>query len=394
MTQAPRQNLQVRALEDQNRAVEAGLRKPYFDRVVVTDPIILFPDQWVRLRSLARTVVSAGEQSSIETLYEEAEREKRPICWTQLAARPLRGKELGAALEGADAAIMCWTFMDDETLKSAKGLKYVGYWTHQAAHRVNFGLAESLGIRVDYVPDYGVHAVALQTLLGILAILRTFPEEIKLTQQGKWRYELLKTRQRVPLVEEQIPQQSLDFKKVGIVGWGPIARRVAELLAPFYCDVSYWTRSGEKPKEETFGASFRPLEGIFSESDVVSVHLNPYAGDRMISKELIGSMRNGAVFINTSHGALVDQEALFDRLRRGEARAYLDVYERLPPKDEIRELSAKGNIFTYRAAWFERDAIRIKGEMFLRNIEQFIMRQQKGQAVSQQGPQPSYFTRA
>ncbi len=371
----PRQNTQVWNLECENKAVEAKIRQPYFNKIIVTDPIILFPDQWERLKGLARTIVPAGEQTKIEKLYEESEREKKPICWTQLASRPPKGRELQEALSGADAAIMCWTFMDDETLKASKGLKYVGYWTHQAAHRVNFELAKELGICVDYVPDYGTHAVAQQTLLGMLAILRTLPEEMKMTREGKWHYELLKTRQRVPLAEDQIPQQSLEFKKVGIVGWGPIAQRVNSLLKPFYCNVSYWTRS-ESNRHTEEQAIYKPLEEIFQESDIVTVHLNPYAGNKVISEQLINSMRNGSIFVNTSHGDLVDQAALFNRLRKGEMKAYLDVYERLPPKDEIRELSAKGNIFTYRASWFERDAIRLKGEMFLCNMEQFIMHEE------------------
>jgi len=366
-----RQNRTIGQLEEANLKAEAGIEKPYFNKLVVTDPIILFPDQWARLKRLSKSIVSAGEQTSIDELYDHAQKESKPICWTQLAAKPLEGEALEKEVKDADGIVACWTTVHEKALRNSPNLKYIGYWTHQAAHRVNMDLAKSLGIRVDYVPDYGTSAVASQTLAGTLMVLRNMPNEMKMTQQGKWHHELLKTRQRVPLTEEQIPQEDLWFKKVGIVGWGPIAQQVKKVLAPFECDLSYWSRNKRPNDGET--PEYKSLEGIFSDSDIVSVHLNPYAGDKIISRDLIYRMRPGTIFVNTSAGTLVDQEALFERLKSGELRTYLDVYEGLPPKADIRELSSKGNVFTYRSAWFTKDAVRLKGEKFLRNIENFIL---------------------
>lgn len=366
-----RENIETK-IEEENRNGESLVQKPYFNKLVVTDPIILFPDQWERLRKFSKEVVSAGEQSSIDDLHNEAEKEGKPFCWTQLAARPLEGNALKDAVRGAQGIVACWTKVDDETLKSPE-LEYIGYWTNLVNHRVNVPLANELGIHVDYVPDYGTSAVASQTLAGILGILRNLPKELKMTQQGKWHYELLKTRQRVPLTEDQIPQEDLWFKKVGIVGYGHIGERVAKLLNAYDCDVSYWSRKRRSTDEERSASiNYKSLDEIFSTSDIVSVHLSPYSGDKIISKELIGKMKKGSVFVNTSAGGLVDQDALFQRLNSGDIRAYLDVYDGLPPKNEVRDLSSKGNLFTYRAGWFTRDAVRLKGEMFLSNIRKYV----------------------
>jgi len=371
------QNKLIGKIEGENLQREATIIRPYFDKLVVTDPIILFPDQWARLKGLSHEVVSAGEQASVDELYQHAMAENKPVCWTQLAAKPLQGKDLEHAVEGADGIIACWTTIHDEVLNNPN-LKYVGYWTNLAAHRINLDLARQRGIHVDYVPDYGTHAVASQTLTGILALLRNLPNELKMTRDGKWHFELLKTRQRVPLTEDQIPQQDLWFKKVGVVGYGPIGEKVIELLKPWECDVSYWSRQRRPEVEKSTGVVYKDLPELFENSDIVSLHLNPYAGDGIISRDLIYRMKPGSVFVNTSAGGLVDQEALFERLKSGEIRAYLDVYEGLPPKADVRDLSAKGNLFTYRAGWFTRDAVRLKGEKFLQNMERFIESRSQG----------------
>lgn len=369
-----RQNKQINYLEEENKIIEKEIsNQPFFNKIVVTDPIILFPDQWERLKCFSRQIVPAGEQTSIDELYKHALEEKKPVCWTQLAANPLEGKELEEKVKDADAIIACWTTIHDEVIKNSKDLKYIGYWTNLASHRVNKDLAKELGIQVDYVPDYGSQAVASQTLTGILSVLRNLNNEIKMTQEGKWHHELLKTRQRVPLTEDQIPQEDLWYKKIGIVGWGPIAQQFSKLALPFECELNYWSRKRRDINEEKeYKVNYMELEELFSKSDIISIHLNPYSGDKIISKELINKIKPGSIFVNTSAGSLIDQEALFRRLGNKELRAYLDVYEALPPKTDIRELSKSGNIFTYRAGWFTKDAVRLKGEMFLRNIERYI----------------------
>lgn len=369
------QNKLIKELEEENKLAEQDITQPFFKKIVVTDPIILFPDQWTRLRKFSREIVSAGEQTSIDELYAHAKTEGRPICWTQLAAKPLVGEELEKATEDADGIIACWTNIHDKVLENPN-LKYIGYWTNLALHRVNIPVAKEKGIQIDYVPDYGTQAVASQTLTGVLALLRNLPNELKMTKDGKWHFELLKTRQRVPLTEDQIPQRDLWYKKVGLVGFGPISEQVSKLFNAYDCEVSYWSRQRRSPEiEARLNIRYKSLEEIFSDSDVVSVHLNPYAGDKIISKDLIYKMKSGSIFVNTSAGGLVDQEALFGRLRSGEIKTYLDVYDGLPPKAEVRDLSAKGNLFTYRSGWFTQDAVRLKGEKFLRNIEQYISQQ-------------------
>ena len=140
------QNKQIDALEKECTGLERLIAEPHFRKIVVTDPIILFPDQWKRLRRLSKEIVAAGEQASIDELWQHAETEGKPVCWTQLAAKPLMGESLASAVQGADGIIACWTTLPDSVLE-LPGLKYIGYWTNLAAHRVNLDLAKKIGIK-------------------------------------------------------------------------------------------------------------------------------------------------------------------------------------------------------------------------------------------------------
>jgi len=249
-------------------------------------------------------------------------------------------------------------------------LRYIGFWTNLARHRINVKLARDRGIQVTYLPDYGTDSVAEMTFAGMLAVSRRLRETAKQTERGSWPYELLKTGTNVPEVD-QIPQRMLMGKVLGIVGFGRIGKRVSEMARAFRMKVQYYSRN-RHPELEQSGVRFASLDELFSTSDVVSLHLSPYAGEKIIDTRLISLLKDGAIFINTSAGRLIDQEALLCEIESGRIYAYLDVYEGLPPRKRLKELSNKGNLFTYRAGWFTREAVTYKGDLLIRSIEQFL----------------------
>ena len=112
---------------------------------------------------------------------------------------------------------------------------------------------------------------------------------------------------------------------VGIVGAGKIGARVMESLQGFGCKVLYWNRT---PKSGLPGTQV-PFDVLCRESDVLSLHLPLTEGTHhLISREVIASMKPGAILVNTARGALVDSEALIDALESGHlGGAALDVVE-------------------------------------------------------------------
>lgn len=342
-------------------------------KLVVLDRIILLDRQWAALRSLADEVVEYGglhPEEIMRRLQEEANRAEAPMCWTQLAQEEMTVAELNERLRGADGVITCWTNIPDQVLLANPQLRYLGFWTNLVDHRVNMELARSRGVEVTYIPDYGTDSVAEMTFAGLLAVSRHLIETAQDTKRGSWAYELLKTGKRVPSIEH-IPQRLLHGKKLGLLGFGLIGQRVAEIAQAFRMDVAYWSRR-QRPEWHERGVRFLEIDDLFRWADVLSVHLSPYGPAHIVSRERLRMLRDGAIFLNTSAGRLVDQEALWEELRSRRINAYIDVYETLPPRKIIGELMGGNNVFTYRAGWFTQEAVTYKGDRLVGHLRDYL----------------------
>lgn len=117
-------------------------------------------------------------------------------------------------------------------------------------------------------------------------------------------------------------------RTVGIIGASRIGRRVIELLRPFDVDVLLFDPYVSADEAARLGVRSVELEELFKASDTVSLHAPDLAETKgMVSRELLASMRDGAVFINTARGALVDGAALTEELVSGRLDAVIDVTE-------------------------------------------------------------------
>ncbi|MEV7400038.1 hydroxyacid dehydrogenase [Streptomyces sp. NPDC091267] len=115
-------------------------------------------------------------------------------------------------------------------------------------------------------------------------------------------------------------------RTVGILSASLIGRRVIELLRPY--DLRVLLHDPYVSEAEAAALGVRPvgLGELFAQSDVVSVHTPLLPATRgLVSRELLMSMRPDGVLINTSRGAVVDQDALTGVLRQNRVRAILDV---------------------------------------------------------------------
>lgn len=127
-------------------------------------------------------------------------------------------------------------------------------------------------------------------------------------------------------------------RTVGILSASLVGRRVIDLLRPY--DLRILLHDPYVTADEAARLGVRPvaLDELFAESDIVSVHTPLLAATRgLVSRELLGRMREDTVLINTARGAVVDQAALVDVLRSGRIRAVLDVTdpEVPPPGDPL-----------------------------------------------------------
>ncbi len=227
---------------------------------------------------------------------------------------------LAAAIEDADYLIASGRLhIDANVINCAKRLKLIAR-TGVGLDSIDLDALRVAGVKL--VVNSGVNAdsVAEHTLLLILAALRMLPEANERVKAGCW-----------PKREIGLQTHELAGKSVYIVGQGSIGSRVAELLAPFGCDV-FGTNRAVKGS--------LPLE--FFEADIVTLHCPLTQETRhLIDADAIARMKFGSILINTARGGLIDEYALAEGLRVGRpGYACLDVRDVEPsfdisPFDEV-----------------------------------------------------------
>lgn len=122
----------------------------------------------------------------------------------------------------------------------------------------------------------------------------------------------------------------LTGKSVGLIGCGYIGRRLLELLAPFHCAIYAFDPHVPRVLADIYDITLTSLDNVMGCDVVISlVPLTPETQGMITAREL-DLLRPGAVFVNVSRGAVVDQSALIRRLERNDIVASLDVFDPEP----------------------------------------------------------------
>lgn len=225
------------------------------------------------------------------------------------------------------------TKVDREVLDRASRLKLVAR-PGTGLDNVDVEYAKNRGVTVVNSPESLVEAVAEHVMLLMLAVSRKVVEADASTKSGMWEKNSLMGRE-------------LKGKILGIVGFGRIGRRIAELAMSLGMSIIVYDVI-PLPQDVLAALKARvvPLDEIFSSSDFITLHV-PMTPDttHMVSAERIAQMKKGAVLVNTSRGGVVDETALAAALKEGRiGGAGLDVFESEPPSGVI--LSAPNTVLT------------------------------------------------
>lgn len=230
----------------------------------------------------------------------------------------LSPEEQHEMIRGAFAVIAGTERYDDAMLQGCDALRVVmrfGVGTD------NFDLnaMKRRGIAVGVIANY--NAVAEFTLTLMLSVLKSYPRLDHEVRAGGWG---------------RFPMRELTGKTVGLVGFGRIGKRLAELLGGFGVNLLVYDPYVDAETVRRYGGEKTALENLLGRADVVSLHLPSTPETRhLINSERIEMMRDGAYLINTARGALVDEAALVAALKSGKlAGAGLDVYETEPVTPE------------------------------------------------------------
>jgi D-3-phosphoglycerate dehydrogenase / 2-oxoglutarate reductase len=238
--------------------------------------------------------------------------------------RRLKAGEVTTLLKGVDAVIAGTEPYTKETLAGADRLKIIA--------RVGIGLdsvdlayCRAKGIAVTYTPEAPSDGVAELTVANILNLLRHIHTSDRSVRELAWN------RLMGRLVREV---------RIGIVGVGRIGSRVIRLLNPFQAQILANDTNPKVMAQSLPGVQWVEQDRLLRESDLISLHipLNK-SNHHLLNRERLRMMKTGALVINTSRGAVVDEAALTDALLQGHiGGAALDVFEKEPYEGPLSKL--------------------------------------------------------
>ncbi|MEP7052401.1 MAG: D-2-hydroxyacid dehydrogenase [Pseudomonadota bacterium] len=210
---------------------------------------------------------------------------------------------------------------------------------------VDVARATELAVPVCNVPAYSTAAVVQHTVALLLELCHRVALHDASVHAGDWQRSADFSYWKSPLLE-------LEGKTLGIVGYGAIGRRVAELGRGFGMRVCA-ARLGARATADTDGVLRLSLDDLFARADVISLHC-PLTPDtaQLVSASRLALVKPGTLLLNTARGGLVDEAALRVALDSGVlAGAGLDVLSREPPLPDNPLLGAKNCVITPHLAW-------------------------------------------
>lgn len=246
--------------------------------------------------------------------------------------------------EGAEIVITNKTPLPREILEKLPSLKFIALES-TGYNVVDIEYCKERGIPVSNIPSYSTEAVAQLTFSLILEITNAVALHSDSVKSGEWTACPDFCYWKIPLTE-------LSGKTLGIVGFGQIGRRVADIAEAFNMNVL--AVSGHET-DQTRRKNFRwvNLEELKNNADIISFHCPLNKGtENLCNEEFLNGCRDGVIIINTSRGPVIDENALAAALKSGKVRgAGVDVLSSEPPKEDNPLLTAPNCFITPHIAW-------------------------------------------
>jgi len=258
-------------------------------------------------------------------------------------------------LADADAAISGWG-LSNAVLAALPKLEVISFTGLGASTFIDIAEAARRNITVTHTLS-AAETVAEHTMALMLDAARHVSRLDREIRSGSWNTELY--------------AMDLRGKTLGLVGFGRIAAAVVPLARAFGMRVVCWTRNPSRERAERHGIEFIELEPLLEVSDVVSLHLlSTAATDGLLDAARLGSIKPGALLINTARSSLLDETALADLLRSGQiGAAGIDVFEHEPIQSGHPFLELDNVVMTPHVAYNTPEAL---AEMYDTAIDNLV----------------------
>lgn len=235
------------------------------------------------------------------------------------------------------------TPLDDAVIRQAPKLTYIGVMG-TGYDVIDIESAKQHQVTVTNVPTYATAAVAQFTFSLLLEITGQVGLHNQLVHEGKWGKTADFTFWDKPLLE-------LQGKTLGLIGYGRIAQKVAELGHAFSMKVIFYNHRSRNDAQPW--AKQVELNDLVKTADVISLHVIQTPNTiGLINQTTFDQMKDGVILLNTARGKLVDESALATALNKGKVSAYgTDVVSEEPIQPTNPLLTAKNCYITPHIAW-------------------------------------------
>lgn len=240
--------------------------------------------------------------------------------------RPYTVDELKEIVEDIDGVVVGVDDWNEDVFKLAPKLKGMARFG-VGVDNIDLNAAKEHGIIVCNSPGINSSAVAEQAVALLLSLIRNIPEMNRAVRKGEWPR---------PMFHE------LKSRTIGFLGFGAIARNVAQRLAGFGPEMIAYDKYPNQEAADKLGVRLVSQEEVLKESDIISIHL-PATDEtkHLINKETIQQMKDGVYIVNTARGSIVNEADMAEALESGKAAGFgTDVFEHEP-------IDLSGPLFKY-----------------------------------------------
>jgi glycerate dehydrogenase len=260
-----------------------------------------------------------------------------------------------------DGIIVNKTVIDENVIKSCPNLRYVGLFA-TGYNNIDVKCAAEHNITVCNVPSYSTDAVAQHVFSFILYCASSLGKYISSVNAGD--YKKCKSFCYYPF-----PIEELKGKTLGILGYGSIGKRVAEIASVFGMNIIVYSR-----RNNCAPYKYVTIDELFRQSDYLTVHcpLNAET-DKIVNAEMLSLMKENAVLINTARGGVVDENALADALKGGKIRAAcVDTITKEPMSEDCALFGIENCYITPHIAWAAKQTRQRLVNIAAENIRAFL----------------------
>ncbi len=259
-------------------------------------------------------------------------------------------EELIEHLKDADGAITSYGKYTAQVFEALPNLKVVSK-TGTGIDNIDVSAATKNGTAVCNVVGYGTEVVSDHAIALTLACLRRICELDADMRSGIWDYQ----RRR--------PLGQVRGRTFGVVGMGHIGRAVAKKARGLGFNVIVWDRKGIPERSTPEGFPYVDLDDLIRKADVVSFHtaLTPKT-HHLLDEARLATMKEDAIVINTSRGAVIDVDAVAKALEAGKLwGAGIDVFPTEPLPEDAPIRKAPRTVLTSHAAyWSEESGVELQ----------------------------------